>query len=145
LVEGIPSYGDTFMVGLAGTRALPDYVVQGVKQRYEEAKEHLGPVRMEWVYDTNGFTWIVQLHRGITTSQGSIIHKGEAVNYERYDAIKGIYQLRALIAAVRGTGKGIILVGNVGVTSHLGDLLRKAQIPSYLERIEEMEASQSAK
>jgi hypothetical protein len=31
----------------------------------------------------------------------------------------------------------------VGVTSHLGDLLRKAQIPSYLERAEEMETSQS--
>jgi len=143
LVEGTASYGDKFMVGLAGIQALPDDVVKAVRRRYEEAKKHLGPVRMEWVYDTNKFTWIVQLHRGITTSQGSIIHEGKAEIYERFDVTRGIDQLRALIANVQGTGKGIILVGNVGVTSHLGDLLRKAQIPSHLERVEEMETSQS--
>jgi hypothetical protein len=143
LIEGTRSYGDKFMVGLTGAQALPDHVVKAVRQRYEEARRHLGPVRMEWVYDTNKFTWIVQLHRGITTSQGSIIHKGEAEIYERFDVTRGIDQLRALIAEVQGTDKGIILVGNVGVTSHLGDLLRKAQIPSHLERVEEMETSQS--
>ena len=136
LIEGTPSYGDKFMVGLTGSHALPREVVEAVRQRYEEAKQHLGPVRMEWVYDTNQFTWIVQLHRGITTSQGSIIHKGEAETYERFDVTRGIDELRKLIAEVQGTGKGIILVGNVGVTSHLGDLLRKAQIPSHLERVE---------
>jgi hypothetical protein len=96
---------------------------------------------MEWVHDTNNFTWIVQLHRGITTSQGSIIHKGNAEIYERFDVTRGIDQLRELIAKIQDTGKGIILVGNVGVTSHLGDLLRKAQIPSYLERVEETKTS----
>ena len=143
LIEGTRSYGDKFMVGLTGSQALPDDVVKAVRQRYEEVRKHLGPVRMEWVYDTNKFTWIVQLHRGITTSQGSIIHKGEAQIYERFEVTRGIDQLRALIAEVQGTGKGIILVGNVGVTSHLGDLLRKAQIPSHLERVEEMEISHS--
>lgn len=136
LIEGTPSYGDQFMVGLTGSQALPHDVVAAVRQRYEEASQHLGPVRMEWVHDTNQFTWIVQLHRGITTSQGSIIHKGEADTYERFDVARGIDELRRLIADVQGTGKGIILVGNVGVTSHLGDLLRKAQIPSHLERVE---------
>jgi hypothetical protein len=143
LIEGTPGYGDKFMVGLTGSHALPEHVLKAVRQRYEEAREQLGPVRMEWVYDKNDFTWIVQLHRGITTSQGSIIHQGEAEIYEKFDVTRGIDQLRMLIAEVRGTGKGIILVGNVGVTSHLGDLLRKAQIPSYLERAEEIETSQS--
>jgi hypothetical protein len=47
---------------------------------------------------------------------------------------RGIDDLRALISKVRGTGEGIILVGKVGVTSHLGDLLRKAEIASRIEQ-----------
>jgi hypothetical protein len=32
-----------------------------------------------------------------------------------------------------GTWNGIILLGHVGVTSHFGDLLRRARIPSRIE------------
>jgi hypothetical protein len=89
---------------------------------------------MEWVHDKNGETWLVQLHRGQTSSQGSVIHKGEASFYHRFDVTGGIDELRKKIAEVQGRGEGIILVGHVGVTSHLGDLLRKAEIPSRVEQ-----------
>jgi hypothetical protein len=132
-IEGAAGYGDKFMVGLAGAQELPAEVVSSVRSLYEEARARLGPVRMEWVHDRGGQTWVVQLHRGATTSQGSIIHRGEAERYQRFDVARGIDELRALIARVRGTGEGIILVGNVGVTGHFGDLLRKAEIPSRVE------------
>jgi hypothetical protein len=132
-IEGTRGYGDKFMLGLAELVVLPDEVTSAVVTVYEQAKEKLGPVRMEWVFDTQGEPWIVQIHRGITTSQGLIVHKGEASFYHRFEVSRGIDELRALIATVQNTREGIVLVGQVGVTSHLGDLLRKAQIPSRIE------------
>jgi hypothetical protein len=133
LIEGARGYGDRFMVGEAGREPLPEDVSDSMRARYEEARALLGPIRMEWVYDRAGSTWVVQFHRGATTTQGSVIHQGEASRYHRFEVSRGIDELRALISRVRGTGEGIILVGHVGVTSHLGDLLRKAEIPSRIE------------
>jgi hypothetical protein len=133
LIEGARGYGDQFMIGDAGAEQLPEDVSASVRARYEQARALLGPVRMEWVCDRDGLTWVVQMHRGATTTQGSVIHQGEAGRYHRFDVSRGIDELRALISRVRGKGEGIILVGHVGVTSHLGDLLRKAEIPSRIE------------
>jgi hypothetical protein len=133
-IEGTRGYGDKFMVGQVDLTVLPKETLDGVHQLYEAAAKHLGPVRMEWVQDKNGKTWIVQLHRGRTTSQGSIIHIGDASFYHRFEVSQGIDELRKLITRVQGRGEGIILVGHVGVTSHLGDLLRKAEIPSWIEQ-----------
>jgi hypothetical protein len=55
------------------------------------------------------------------------------MRYYPFEVSDGIEALRELIGRVRGTGEGIVLVGRVGVTSHLGDLLRRAQIPSRIE------------
>ncbi|MGB9179063.1 MAG: hypothetical protein WCB68_07415 [Pyrinomonadaceae bacterium] len=133
-IEGTQGYGDKFMVGEVGTAMLPEETLSDVRRLYQRAMEHLGPVRMEWVHDKNQTTWIVQLHRGKTASQGSVIYKGKANRYHRFKVTRGIDELRKLITEVRGRGEGIILVGQVGVTSHLGDLLRKAEIPSRIEQ-----------
>jgi hypothetical protein len=133
-IEGTPGYGDKFMVGQVNLAVLPKETLDGVQQLYEEAAKSLGPVRMEWVQDKSGKTWVVQLHRGKTSTQGSIIHVGEASFYHRFEVERGIDDLRRLIAQVAGRGEGIVLVGHVGVTSHLGDLLRKAEIPSRIEQ-----------
>ena len=45
----------------------------------------------------------------------------------------GRYNVLALIARIEGTGEGVVLIGHVGVTSHFGDLLRRARIPSRIE------------
>ena len=58
---------------------------------------------------------------------------GEAARFHPLDVSQGIEALRHLIAQLRGTGDGIVLVGRVGVTSHLGDLLRRARFPSRIE------------
>jgi hypothetical protein len=89
-------------------------------------------VRFEWVYDGRQ-PWAVQLHRGATLSSGRTVYPGQANTYHRFDVANEIEALRTLITKIKGTGEGIILVGNVGVTSHFGDLLRKAKIPSWIE------------
>ena len=99
---------------------------------YRRASERLGPVRCEWVHDGDT-VWVVQLHKGASTSQGRVIVPGQSAHDHRFDVTRGIDALRALIERVKGTRDGIVLVGHVGVTSHFGDLLRHARIPSRLE------------
>lgn len=131
-IEGVRGYGDEFMVGQMGKQELPPEVTEAVREVYEQASARLGPVRLEWVYDGRR-VWVVQLHRGVTLTSGSIIYPGEAKHIHSFDVREGIAALRQLIAAVEGTGDGISLIGNVGVTSHFGDLLRRARIPSRVE------------
>jgi hypothetical protein len=45
----------------------------------------------------------------------------------------GLEPLRELVAEVAGIGEGIVLIGDVGVTNHFGDILRPAEIPSRLK------------
>lgn len=135
IVQGTGGYGDDFMLGSI-KEELPEDIKDSVLQIYEQAVASLGPVRFEWVRDRDS-VWIVQLHRGITATTGMTIYPGKAKAYRRFDVTKGIGALRTLIAKVQGTKDGIILVGNVGITSHLGDLLRRAKIPSKIEPSEQ--------
>jgi hypothetical protein len=90
-------------------------------------------VRIEWVHDARE-PWVVQLHCGASPSSEDEIYPGDASRFVRFPVSGGIDALRTLIDRVRGSTEGIVLVGEVGVTSHMGDLLRKAEIPSRLER-----------
>jgi hypothetical protein len=130
VIQGAKGYGDDFMLGRA-IDDLPDTIEKSVTNLYEQTQSHLGPVRFEWVHDGN-MTWIVQLHKGATTTLGNTIFPGDATSYHRFDVKKGIDALRGLIERTN-SNEGIILVGRVGITSHLGDLLRKASIPSRVE------------
>jgi hypothetical protein len=133
IIEGIRGFGDDFMLGVSDTETLPDEIVNKVKEFYESVRANLGSVKMEWVFDGKQ-VWVVQLHCGATLTSNEFIYPGSPANYRNFETKDGIGALRQLIADVQKTGEGIILRGNVGVTSHFGDVLRKAQIPSKIER-----------
>jgi hypothetical protein len=124
--------GDEFMAGERPPEELPDAVAADVLSLYRTARRSLGPLRCEWVHDGRT-AWVVQLHKGASATSGRVIFPGEARRFHPFPVERGIEALRGLIARVRGTGEGITLVGRVGVTSHLGDVLRRAEIPSRLE------------
>jgi hypothetical protein len=130
LIEGAKGFGDDFMLGRT-FGDLPRIVEQSVIELYHRAECYLGPVRFEWVYDGN-IAWIVQLHQGVTSSSGNTIVPGEAIWFHRFDVKDGIEALRHLIGDLKPQ-EGIVLVGRVGITSHLGDLLRRGGIPSRIE------------
>jgi hypothetical protein len=106
--------------------------MRDVLATYRLASEQLGPVRFEWVYDGKR-TWVVQLHKGASATTGRTIFPGEGIRYHYLEVAEGIDALRELISKVKGTEEGIVLVGRIGVTSHFGDLLRRARIPSRIE------------
>ncbi len=131
-IEGVAGSGEDFMLGLAAPSPLPPQVLQDVRDLQAHASRHLGPVRMEWVHDGDR-AWVVQIHANAAPSGGSVLFPGEADSYRRFLVSEGIDALRQLIDEVRQTGEGVIVVGRIGVTSHLGDLLRRARVPSRLE------------
>jgi hypothetical protein len=132
IIEGTRGFGDAFMTGSAGRSELPPSIIQSVRSLYRRVSKRLGPVRMEWVTDSNR-TWVVQLHRGGTQSTGNIIFPGKAKHFIRFEVQRGLEALRELVQTAKHREEGIILVGDVGITSHFGDVLRKAQVPSRLE------------
>ena len=67
------------------------------------------------------------------TASATTIYPGTPARWHRFDPAQDLDRLRDLIARVPA-GEGVELTGDVGVTSHAGDLLRRAAIPSRLVR-----------
>lgn len=131
VIEGVVGSGEGFMKGEDPPDELPFAVMDAVETTLGLAGERLGPVRLEWVYD-GARVWIVQLHIGSSPSSKTVVFPGEPTEWAEFEVERGIGALRELIEVVQGTEKGVFLLGKVGVTSHFGDLLRRARIPSVI-------------
>ena len=131
-IEGVRGTGDQFMLGKRPPERIPSAVVQTIRQAYETAVRSLGPVKAEWAYDGTK-VWILQLHAGATTSSGRTIVAGTVSNYRPFQVSKGLAEFRTFVEAARFAGEGVALRGRVGITSHFGDILRRAGVPSYLD------------
>jgi hypothetical protein len=131
-IEGVHGYGDDFMVGTKSPDKLPARVESAVVSLAGELRQALGDVRFEWVYDGRD-PWVVQLHVGASESAGSVIYPGDVESFIEFDVSRGLEALRAVIAEAESSGAGIILRGNVGITSHFGDVLRRSKIPSRIQ------------
>jgi hypothetical protein len=131
IVEGVGGRGDRFMLGAVAPQQLPKHIIDDVVATLAQIKQALGDSRLEWVHDGNS-VWVVQLHAGSIPSDGRVIYPGKPAREHRFPIEQGIEALRELVNEIRDSGEGVVLVGNVGITSHLGDILRKARIPSKI-------------
>jgi hypothetical protein len=119
------------MLGEATKVRLPPRVRNSVLIVYKKALRRWG--RSEWNgYSMEKRTWIVQFHRGAIESKGNIIYPGERLSFRKFDVSRGLERLRKLISEVDPELEGIELVGRIGITSHFGDVLRKARVPSRI-------------
>jgi len=132
IIEGVAGSGEAFMQGQAAPVPLPLAVVEDVRRTQAVATEKIGPVRCEWVHDGRS-TWIVQMHAGQTPSVGNVVFPGVPTAEHTFYVRDGLEALRSLVEQVRGTGEGIVLIGQVGLTSHFGDVLRRARVPSRIQ------------
>lgn len=142
LIEGVSGRGDKFMVGEESRKELPQNVIDKVKSLNNEIRSHhniLGDVSIEWVYDGE-YVWLVQLNQlkdknGDNYLNSNVIVQGNPSHYEKVFVEDGLDSLRNKIKLIKGKNIGIELIGNVGVTSHFGDILRLADIPSIIKFI----------
>lgn len=135
IIEGKRGQGDTFMVGEEGpAKELPPKVYSEVRAFWWKLIGTLGPVRFEWAWDGQR-VWLLQLHAGASDSFGDVIYPGEAKKWIKFKTSDGLEKLRAILQEAKQSGFGIELRGQVGITSHLGDVLRRNKIPSRIKRV----------
>jgi hypothetical protein len=128
--EGLRGTGDAFMQGTANAETLPASILADVERLHADAAE-LGPVRFEWVHDGER-VWVVQMHRGATVSTADVLVPGSAKRWTFFDVSLGLEELRDLIAKLK-PDHGVELQGEVGLTSHIADIIRKANVPARMK------------
>ncbi|MER8655515.1 hypothetical protein [Mesorhizobium sp. M0847] len=128
IIEGRQGEGDLLMLGVSPPELLPGTIIADVRAAHHSLDSVLGPVRFEWVHDGDR-VWIVQLHLGATHSTPKILVPGDADSWVRFEVTEGLEKLRAKLRALPDTA-GLHLVGNVGLTSHIADVVRKAGRPA---------------
>ncbi|MFK4258373.1 hypothetical protein [Agrobacterium tumefaciens] len=131
IIEGRKGEGDQFMLGLQLPEKLPAFVLENVNALYSVLSSRLGPVRFEWVHDGD-VVWIVQLHCGATGSSADVIVPGEADKWTEFETSAGLEKLRTILEALPPE-EGVLVLGRVGLTSHVADLLRKANRPAKIK------------
>lgn len=130
IVEGAMGTGEGFMQGSVQPQVLPENVLDAIQTTHAKLRRSLGSVRFEWVFD-GVLVWVVQLHIGASQSLGATLVPGEANNWIDFDVSDGLEALRRLVASL-AQDTGIYLNGNVGRTSHIADVVRKASVPTRL-------------
>jgi hypothetical protein len=130
IVEGRHGEGDRLMLGIDRPEALPAEVIDDVERAFSTLSARLGPVRFEWVHDGET-AWVVQLHRGATQTTATTIVPGDASIWQEFVVDSGLERLRATLDGLP-SGAGLVLVGEVGLTSHIADIVRRAGAPARL-------------
>lgn len=130
IIEGAKGTGEGFMLGTVQPQSLPLSVVEAVTIAHSLLKQTLGSVRFEWVFD-GVRAWIVQLHVGASQTSGHVLVPGDREEWVVFDVADGLEALRQLVASLP-MNKGIQLNGHVGRTSHIADVVRKANVPTRL-------------
>jgi hypothetical protein len=130
VIEGAHGEGDRFMLGQRGPERLPTEIAAAVERTYVDAVSAIGAVRFEWVHDGER-VWIVQLHRGGTNSAAATLVPGEAAKWVVFKASQGLDELRHFLASLPAD-VGVRIEGEIGLTSHFADLLRKTKRPARI-------------
>jgi hypothetical protein len=131
-VQGVAGQGEAFMLGEQPPESLPESVLAEVRALARTARAALGPVRLEWVHDGHR-PWVVQLHIARQFfADPHIVNAGEAESWLDFTVADGLEVLRTLLGQAQQQGAGIRIHGAVGLTSHVGDLIRRAGVPGRL-------------
>lgn len=134
IIEGRAGDGDTLMLGMTLPEPLPAEIFADVEAAYTVLSSQLGPVRLEWVHDGTRL-WVVQLHVGATSSGDGWLTRGDASTWMAFDVAEGLNALRAFVVGIPA-GAGLILDGDVGLTSHIADVVRKWGGPARIQQME---------
>ncbi|QQK06871.1 hypothetical protein [Miniphocaeibacter halophilus] len=138
IVEGVKGQGDNFMVGRKSIEKLPTEILNKLEELNKKIRKYysyLGDISIEWVCD-NEKVWLVQMNQLKKYYGKDIIVEGNPRYYKKFYTSQGLESLRNEIENIKDKNIGIELIGNIGITSHFGDLLRQANIPSKIKRID---------
>ncbi len=127
-IEGIKGMGDVFMLGERPPEALPLIVKEKVGDLHGLLHKLIGPNSFEWVFD-GVHVWLIQLHKGGVTQSGRTIVAGVPDSWRQFVVNDGLEALRQLLEELP-TNIGVEVVGHMGLTSHLAEVLRSSGRPA---------------
>jgi hypothetical protein len=133
LVEGVEGAGDEFMLGRQAPGPLPANVRADVRELHSALASRVGSIHIEWAHDRSS-VWLLQLRQVTPLADFFVLVPGEPARFRRFDVGDGLEALRTEVGHARELDEGIEVVGDVGITSHFGDVLRQAGVPSRLVR-----------
>lgn len=128
-VQGVSGRGDLFMQGRSEPEVLPPHIVDDVRLAARRLHGYLGPVSIEWVHDGEE-AWVLQVHISEPQAEPGVLSGGVASRWVNFDPTDGLEILRDLVRKAEVTGEGIIVTRRVGVTSHVGEILRASGVPA---------------
>ena len=133
LIEGVPGFGDDFMQGSQLPAPLPRRIMRDVKETWRGLRKRIAAPSFEWVHDGHE-VWIVQLHADRSLDSETVITPGEPTNgWLDFQSVgNDLSALRVALHEAITRGQGVNVIGRVGLTSHIGDLLRGAGIPAKI-------------
>jgi hypothetical protein len=131
IIEGVSGFGDDFMLGRVGPAQLDARLVDRLEELHATLLGHVGAIRAEWAFD-GGTIWVIQLQQEAAVSSGLTIVPGEVESECEFDVSLGLSGLHELVELIKGRPVGIKLLGNVGMTSHIADVLRRYKVPSRI-------------
>jgi hypothetical protein len=137
IVEGVAGRGDDFMLGRDIPQRLPQEIVEDVRKVTADLRKQLGPVRIEWVHD-GAKVWILQMHRVRAVAGSTPITPGcgmTPASWVTYETSSGLEALRDLLSIAKDRRQGIEVVGEFGLTSHVGELLSNSPVPVRLRAL----------
>jgi hypothetical protein len=130
IVEGVSGRGDDFMLGKDVPQPLPREVVEDVRKITADLRKQIGATRIEWAHDGSK-VWILQMHR-VKAIAGSVrmLRSGAAPKaWITYRTEDGLEALRDLLEVAGHKCQGIEVIGEFGLTSHVGELLSNSPVP----------------
>lgn len=132
IVEGVRGFGEDYMLGQDGPQELPKAVVTLAQEIGRALRAEFGTLTAEWVYDESGKLWIVQINQ-LSAVESATWTRDDAIWWHDYYPSEGVEALRSLVTALPAA-TGVVVHGKVGVTSHVGDILRRAHVPHLFDR-----------
>lgn len=129
IIEGVEGNGDLFMLAEKEINNLPKAVLDHINIVADRIilTDHFDKFSFEWVFDGR-ILWIVQLNTFESEFSNTVIYPGNPDKWINYDCKTGLEKLRDIVENI-DSNTGIILNGKIGITSHMGDILRQAKIP----------------
>ena len=111
------------MAGESSGMELPSEAQALVSQELDLLAARLGPCAIEWGIDATERVWIFQLH---SSSEGNLpsAHP-EVLRWRTFDPSAGLDVLRSILRD-SPPDEGIEVLTLVGLTSHVGEILRKS-------------------
>ncbi|WP_006245926.1 hypothetical protein [Mycolicibacterium tusciae] len=130
IVEGVAGRGDDFMLGKDIPEPLPQEIIEDVRKVTADLRKQLGVVRIEWVHD-GAKVWILQMHRAKAVAGATTVLRAgtDPATWVMYNTSDGLEALRGVLAKAEEEHQGVEIVGDFGITSHVGELLSNSLVP----------------